>query len=31
MSGFRGIYNVERGIIEVRFDDDFEPMEFGIS
>ena len=28
MSDFRGIYSVERAIIEVGFDDDFEPMKF---
>jgi len=27
MSDFRGIDNVERGVIEVRFDDYFEPFE----
>ena len=28
--GFRGMYNMKRGITEVRFDDQFEPMKFGI-
>jgi len=28
MSDFNGIHNVERGIIEVGFDDDFELMKF---
>ena len=26
---FRGIYDMERGITEIRFDDQFEPMTFG--
>ena len=29
-SEFRGIYDMKRGITEVRFDDQFEPLKFGI-
>ena len=29
-SGFRDVYDMERGITEVRFDDQFEPMKYGI-
>ena len=29
-SGFRGIYDMKRGITKVRLDDQFEPMKFGI-
>ena len=28
--GFRDIYDMKRGITEVRFDDQFEPMKYGI-
>ena len=29
-SGFKGIYDMKRGATEVRFDDQFEPMKFGM-
>ena len=29
-SEFRGIHDMKRGVTEVRFEDQFEPMKFGI-